>query len=55
MKKVTVVTVFGWAGKKLTLLPLSERRKAFVGNVTACVAMRNRIGGCNRQRNKRAT
>ena len=52
---VTVVTVFGWAGKKLTLLPLSERRKAFVGNVTACVAMRNRIGGCNRQRNKRAT
>ena len=55
MKKVTVVTVFGWAGKKLTLLPLSERRKAFVGGVTACVAMRNRIGGCDHQRNKRAT
>ena len=55
MKKVTVVTVFGWAGKKLTLLPLSQRSKAFVGGVTACVAMRNRIGGCDRQRNKRAT
>ena len=54
-EKVTVVTVFGWAGKKLTLLPLSQRSKAFVGGVTACVAMRNRIGGCDRQRNKRAT
>ncbi|OUN42187.1 hypothetical protein B5G26_09440 [Anaerotignum lactatifermentans] len=53
--KVTVVTVFGWAGKKLTLLTLSERRNAFVGDVTACVAMRNRIGGCDHQRNKRAT
>ena len=46
---------FGWAGKKLTLLTLSERRKAFVGGVTACVAMKNRIGGCDRQRNKWAT
>ena len=55
MEKVTVVTVFGWAGKKLTLLTLSERRNAFVGDVTACVAMRNRIGGCDRQRNERAT
>ena len=55
MKKVTVVTVFGWAGKKLTLLPLSESRKAFVGGVTAYVAMRNRIGGCDRQRDNRAT
>lgn len=54
-EKVTVVTVFGWAGKKLTLLTLSESRKAFVGGVTACVAMRNRIGECNRQRNKVAT
>ena len=40
---------FGWAGKKLTLLTLSERRKAFVGGVTARVAMRNRIGGYDRQ------
>ena len=55
MKKVSVVTVFVWAGKKLTLLTLSERRKAFVGGVTAYVAMRNRIGGCDRQRNERAT
>lgn len=55
MKKVTVVTVFGWACKKLTLLTLSERRKAFVGSVTACVAMRNKIRGCDRQRNKVAT
>ena len=55
MEKVTVVTVFGWAGKKLTLLTLSERRKAFVGDVTACVAMKNRIGRCDCQRNKGAT
>lgn len=45
-----------WVGwQKTDLLTLSERRKAFVSGVTACVAMRNRIGRCDRQRNKRAT